>query len=144
VVGLLLTFGLMVFSLRRRKARAVPVYVEPRRSIGEYVESMGRIFAKKNGEWYLFEDIVSRFKARLQQSLGLTSQGALYNRDTLRSLSSQKWGVEESKILLLLLDDLHATHPDSDKDRMVWLAGRMREFSLRNHLDRYGSKDNPR
>lgn len=136
--GLLITFGLTVYSLSKRKVRPVPLPREARRTAKEFITSVGNIYARKRAGFFLFRELNTHFFKRLKVSLRLHSVKELKDLEKVRERAQLKWGPEEAKALIALIEEIKVVYDKRTQENMLSAARKTREFSIKNKLDLHG------
>ena len=136
--ALLISFGIAVYSLSKRRIRPVPLIREPRRTAKEFISSVGNIYARKGAGFFLFREVSSRFFKRLKVSLKFHSVKELKNLERVRESARRKWGSEDAEELIQLIEEIKVVFEEKKKDRMLETARKIRQFSIKNKLDLHG------
>ena len=135
--ALIASFVLLIVSIARRSAQPVPIYKEPRRTIAEYIASIGHLYYKKNGTWFVYREIAERFQNHVSQSMGFLRKEDLKNLFEVEERASSKWGKVSAKELreLLKIVQTEVEKPEKEGKELYDIIRRIRKFSIKHKLD---------
>jgi hypothetical protein len=130
-------FILAIYSLARKPGRPVAPPDEPRRNIGEFVESVASVYYTKGDNTLLNRDITLRFLNRIKNLFGVPQKENLKVDNQLLFQATRKWNKQEAESLCKLLNQLYHI-PKYNREAVLKVVQEIRRFSIRNKLDQHG------